>query len=258
MAAVFITVLATITASITVAVIYVIVTQCRKRKSKRELLYDVPYNYELPPLPPRIGRMESGIYDTISNGSNDGPQNQPQALQVENISQCEHISQDRIVLPGSEVPAASMSPPSDENDNTVNDTVVSQFPPATSPDAIISARSDASSCMQLAEIDLSSERANGSDLLLDLKAGVTTNEPTAETQNDEFRTPRTKFNITANVSYQPSTNFDFERNPAYRTNVAIAPEIETRENIAYEHSESNISASSIGDDESTIDSDRQS
>ena len=231
-------------------------TQWRKRKSKRELLYDVPYNYELPPLPPRIKRTDSGIYDTISNGSNDGLQNQPLA-HVDNISQCEHRSQDRVVLPSSEVPAASMSPPSGENDNTVNDTVVSQFPPAN-PEAIISARPVSSSCTQSVEIDLSSERTNGSDLLLNLEVGVTTNEPIVETQNDELRTPKTILNITANVSYQPSTNFDFERNPAYRTNVAIAPEIETHENIAYEHSESNNRASSIGDDESTTDSDRQS
>ena len=57
-------------------------------------------------------------------------------------------------------------------------------------------------------------------------------------------------NVAMNVSYQPSTNLNFERNFAYGTNVAIAPEIETSENIAYEHSESNNAASPIGDNDS--------
>ena len=36
-----------------------------------------------------------------------------------------------------------------------------------------------------------------------------------------------------NSAYQPSTNFSFARNPAYGTNVGIAPEIETEDNAAY-------------------------
>ena len=36
-----------------------------------------------------------------------------------------------------------------------------------------------------------------------------------------------------NSAYQPSTNFLFATNPAYGTNIGIAPEIETEENAAY-------------------------
>ena len=38
-----------------------------------------------------------------------------------------------------------------------------------------------------------------------------------------------------NASYQPSTNFDLFTNPAYGTDIAIAPEIPTEINIAYQH-----------------------
>ena len=38
-----------------------------------------------------------------------------------------------------------------------------------------------------------------------------------------------------NTSYQPSTSFVCFNNPAYGTDVAIAPEIPTEDNIAYQH-----------------------
>ena len=96
---------------------------------------------------------------------------------------------------------------SDENDNTVNDI------PSTNPN-----------------LDIASTHLVGTDLPLDVDTD------TAENLNDELRIPSP--NITENVSYQPTTSFSQERNPAYGTNVAIAPEIETSENIAYEHSKS--------------------
>ena len=37
-----------------------------------------------------------------------------------------------------------------------------------------------------------------------------------------------------NSAYLPSTNFSLAINEAYATNVGIAPEIETEENIAYQ------------------------
>ena len=76
---IWVLVILTTVLAVTVAVglIYFAGTQCR-RKSRGQLLYDAPYNYELPPLPPHIQRTDSGIYDTISNSSKDGQQNQPQ------------------------------------------------------------------------------------------------------------------------------------------------------------------------------------
>jgi hypothetical protein len=65
-----------------------------------------------------------------------------------------------------------------------------------------------------------SERAN-------LPLNLATNR--AEIPNDELGIPSP--NTTENVSYQPSTRFSLERNPAYGTSIAIAPEIETSANI---------------------------
>ena len=160
--------------------------------------------------------MDSGIYDTISNGSKDGLQDQPQGY-----TQSETKSLDsKVVSPDSEILAANSclnnSPLSDENGNTVIDIAISQFP-STDTAWLSSTRS--------VGIDSSSERA---DLPLNLDTD------TAENLNDELSP-----NVTENVSYQPSTKFSQERNPAYGTNVAIALEIDTSENIAYEHSEFN-------------------
>ena len=218
---VLVTLTTVIAIMVPVALVYFASTRY-KRKSRGQLNYDAPYNYELPPLPLRIRRMDSGIYDTISNGSKDGLQDQPRGY-----AQTESKSLDsKVVSSDSEILAANSclnnSPLSDENGNTVNDIAISQFP-STNPDTarLSSTRS--------VGIDSSSERA---DLPLNLDTD------TAENLNDELtRIPSP--NVTANVSYQPSTKFSPERNPAYGTNVAIAPEIDTSENIAYEHSESN-------------------
>ena len=86
MIVIIISVIVTITAVIIVLVsTYFIVTQCKKKKeSGRELIYDVPYGYELPAYLPFllhahvVLRRNSEIYETISNGSNDELHNQPQ------------------------------------------------------------------------------------------------------------------------------------------------------------------------------------
>ena len=198
---------------VAVALVYFAGTRY-KRRSRGQLIYDVPYNYELPPLPPRIRRTDSEIYDTISNGSKDGLQDQPQGHAQSKSKSL--VSQ--VVSSDSEMLAAN-SCLNNSPLSTVNDIATSQFP-STNPD--IAGLSSTHSV----GIDSSLERAV---LLLDLD--------TAENLNDELRIPSP--NVTENVSYQPSTNFSLEKNPAYGTNVSIAPEIETSENIAYEHSESN-------------------
>ena len=61
--------------------------------------------------------------------------------------------------------------------------------------------------------------------------GTMTNEMESSTEND------TGIRMSENVSYQPSlvSSITLDPNPTYGTNVAIAPEIETEENIAYQH-----------------------
>ena len=61
--------------------------------------------------------------------------------------------------------------------------------------------------------------------------GTMTNEMESSTENN------TGIRIFENESYQPSlvSSITLDPNPAYGTNVATAPEIETEENIAYQH-----------------------
>ena len=243
---VIISVLATFTAVIIIlAIIYFFMTLYkRKRESRRELIYDVPYAYELPPLPPRILRRNSGIYDTISNGSNGDPQNQPQTMIDNNTSQCQSRSLDRVALADSEVPVvvsciatlnnSSLRNESDAED-TANDAAISQCPPVSPVEALIGTRPST-------QLDLSSERANETETEppLNLEIGEITDLEELTGVEDQIGELRILgMNVTANVLYQPSTRFQLERNPAYNTNVAIAPEIETSENVAYEHCESN-------------------
>ena len=153
--------------------------------------------------------MSSGINDAISNGSNCDLQNQPQ-VNVQ-ISQRESRSLDRahsvqVVLPDSEVSAAtdnSQCYRTDKNGNT--ESVISH------------ATTNATTCTRPSstQLDLSSERADGASVQLNQEVGVTT--------------------VTNSSDFKPNTNFDVERNLAYGTNIAIAPEIETSENMAYEH-----------------------
>ena len=57
--------------------------------------------------------------------------------------------------------------------------------------------------------------------------------------------------IEDNASYLPSTNFIFAANPAYGTDVAIAPEIPTEDNIAYQHACSSQLSSNPDDNTSS-------
>jgi hypothetical protein len=163
----------------------------RYRRGKL-VIYDTPYNYELPPLPPRLQRMDSRIYDSISDSHRDDPQNQPLTH-----TQGYHKSDGEVIA-------------------ATNNIAISQLP-STNPDtAKLSATHSYSP----------SERAN-------LPLNLATNR--AEIPNDELGIPSP--NTTENVSYQPSTRFSLERNPAYGTNnnIAIASEIETSANIAYDN-----------------------
>ena len=149
--------------------------------------------------------MSSGIYDIISNGSNCDLQNQPQA-NVQ-ISQRESRSLDRahsvqVVLPDREVSAATdNSQCYNTNKNGNTESVISH----ATTDAITCTRPSST------QLDSSSERANGASVQLNQEVGVTT----MTNSSDDLRTIDT---VTVNMSYQPSTNFDVERNLAYGTN----------------------------------------
>ena len=69
----------------------------------------------------------------------------------------------------------------------------------------------------------------------DFSSVVTRNEN--ENENSESDVTCTEIRMLENELYQPSlvASITLGQNPAYATNVAIAPEIETEENIAYQH-----------------------
>jgi hypothetical protein len=119
------------------------------------------------------------------------------------------------------------SPFNDKSGEATNDIIIaiSQFP-SSNPDTAIKDSSTHS-----VGSDSPSEKAN-----LPLNQAIDDRE---ENPNDELGIIPSP-NVTENVSYQPSTRFSLERNVAYGTDIAIAPEIETTQNIAYEHSNSTI------------------
>ena len=195
-----------------VIILYFAGTRCIRGQL---IIYDTPYNNELPPLPPRILRMDSGNYDTISNSSKDDLQRQPLGY-----TQSESNSLDN--KPDDEIVAANRCLINSFNDKSIeatNGIAISQFP-STNPDTA------KNSSTHSIGIDSSSERAN-------LPLNLATDDR-AENPNDELGIIPSP-NVTGDASHQPSTRFSLETNLAYGTNIAIAPEIEASNNIAYEH-----------------------
>jgi hypothetical protein len=207
---------------VVVVLVYCAGTRCRRRG--QSTTYDTPYNYELhvhvPPLPPRLQRMDSGMYEIISNSSKDNLQNQPQSesKSLDNKLDGEIIA-NRCSI--------NNSPFNDKSGEATNDIIIAiSQSPSSNPDT---ATKDSST--HSVGTDSPSERAN-----LPLNQAI---DDRAEDPNDELGIIPSP-NVTENVSYQPSTRFSLERNPAYGTDIAIAPEIETTQNIAYEHSNSTM------------------
>jgi hypothetical protein len=210
-------VLATLT-TVTAVMIVVVLVYCAGTRCRRGQLniYDTPYNYHLPPLP---SHLQETVYDTISNGSRDDVPNQPlahtqtqsESKSPDNKSDGEIIAANRCLI---------NSPFSDESGKATNDIAISQFS-STNPDT---------AWLSSIGTDSPSEKANlPLNLAFDDRA------------DDEFGIIPSP-NDAKNISYQPtcSTRFSLERNPAYGTDIAIAPEIEITQNIAYEYSNSTI------------------
>jgi hypothetical protein len=185
---VFVTLITVTAVIVAIILVYCAGTRCRRGQVN---IYETPYDYKLPPLPPRLQRMDPGIYDTISNSRRDDLQNQPLTH-----TQGYHKSDGEIIAATSNIAISRLL---STNPETARLSSTHSYSP--------------------------SEEAN-------LPLNLATNRAEIPKFNDEgIPSP----NTTENVSYQPSTRFSLERNPAYRTNIAIAPEIETSANIAYEY-----------------------
>ena len=192
-----------------VVVLYFIGTRCRRGQL---IIYDTPCNYQLPPLPPRMLRMDSGNYDTISNDSmKDDLQRQPPGYTPSESNSLENKPDDETIAAN----RCLINSFNDESVEATNNIAVAQFP-STNPDT---AKDSAAHSIGK---DSPSERAN-----------LPLNLATDDRANDELGVIPSP-NVIENVSYQPRTRFSLERNPAYGTDIAIAPEIETGANIAYQ------------------------
>ena len=207
-----ISMLVTLTAVIIVVMVVVILCFAGTRYRRGQLtIYDTPYNYQLPPLPPRVLRMDSGNYDTISNGSKYDLQRQPLGYTQSESNSLDNKLDDETIITANRCLINSFS---DESVEATNGIAISRFP-STNPDT---AKDSATHSIG---IDSPSERAN-----------LPLNLATDDRANDELGNIPSP-NVIENISYQPSTRFSLERNPAYGTDIAIAPEIETNASIAY-------------------------
>ena len=212
-----------------------------RRKSREQLIqYDATYNYELPTL---LQRMDSENHDATSNDSENrqphgytqskfpeskpilpdstpvSPESKPVLPVIKPVSPDSKpaspdskpaLPDSKPVSPDSEISSAANSclnnsPLGDENGNVaVNDNPISQFP---------STNLDTAKPLSVHSVGTDSP-SEGADLTLNLAIDI------VENLSDEPRTPSP--NIDEKVSYQSSTRFSLERNPAYK-------------NIAYEH-----------------------
>ena len=287
-----------------------VVFMLRKYYIKRKLLrdhYDVPNHYALPPLPaPRIQRMDSGIYDTISNKNvecettfstavvNDIPCNGISFIHGRsNIENGDEPSTGFVDTTGAEVFHNIIASENGDHDSMPN-------PPETegSENKIRENRATAANInfesTTVVNEKLFDERAHINIIASESDHDSIPNPPETEGSENKIRENRaTAANINfesttvvnekifgeraleiqenhekekkvdesiiqdyalekesttreetvqchvqmqENASYQPmaNTNFVLFANPAYGTDIAIAPEIPTEDNIAYQ------------------------
>ena len=101
MTVVAITVVATLVMVVITAVGNCLMFTLRNHYQKQKLsltLYDVPYNYALPPLPPCVQRMDSELYDTISNND----------MELETVLSTSHVQQLVIESSITELPSMTL------------------------------------------------------------------------------------------------------------------------------------------------------
>jgi hypothetical protein len=214
---VLVTLITVIAVAVITPLVYFAGTQYRRGHS---VIYDTPYNYKLPPLPPHLQRMDSGIYDTLSNSNRDNLQNQQlthtqtrsESKSPVNKSDGETIAANRCLF---------NSPFNDKGGEAMNDVALSQFP-STNPDTAMLSFTHSYSPSERANLPLNLATTTRAEILNNAELGI----PSSNT-----------------TEYQLSTRFSLERNPAYGANIAIAPEIETSANIAYEHNDIVLSQS---------------
>ena len=232
----------------------------RKYNKKQRLpqdYYDVPYHYTLPPLPPRVHRMDSGIYDIISNNDMESEtafstapvnSNEHEQSKIENG---DVLSTGVIDTTGTEI----------FQNNNMSESDSMQNPPASEGSGMQENKIGENRAMA-ANINVESNRVVNESIFGVGAFGLQGDQErekqvdalpsishayTAHAEEESITRAEVHVQLQENASYQPSTNFDFTANLAYGTDIAIAPEIPTEANIAYQHTSSSQLSSSPDD-----------
>ena len=265
MTVVAIAVVATLVMVVTSAVGICLMFMIRSQYQKQRLsltLYDVPYNYALPPLPPRVQRKDLGLYDTISNDDINNMESET-AFSTAAVNSVFHnrISFNEQYNIENDVVPSVFDTETCQKENEMNTSVLSQKLMNDIVMQSIPATSDASRMQERwvgesrtlrtetgdtgvnreVHVDEMEESTASSVRVTIQENQVTVGESRTEMNDTQINnvveesTPCTGVRMQENVSYQPSTNFIFATNPAYETDIAIAPEIPTEENVAYQH-----------------------
>ena len=228
-----ISVVATLVLTVTVsAVVFMFIfRRYHIRRRLRRHVYDVPDHYPLPPLPPRIHRLDSGINDTISNkdvkydktfftaatGINDIPWNIHGQSNIENgddPSTGAENFQNTVDL----MQNFNESVKVQENENIARAANINFESIPVINESIFDAEA-----LGLQENQEIADESVIQPNTWEKESTTCDSEETAHIQMQD------------NTSYQPSTNFFYFNNPAYGTYIAIAPEIPTEDNSAYQH-----------------------
>ena len=238
---------ATLVMVVTLAVGICLIFMLRNHYQKRRLtLYDVPYNYALPPLPPRIQRMDSGLYDTIYESK---------------VSESElntvHSSQEPVkdialhsltaTCDGSRIQESGVGENQTETDDTEANREVDEMNVNTSCEGVNMLENDVTVGTETGSTEVNREVDKMEENTSSEGEKMVENDVTVGTETEES-TICTGVTMQENESYQPSTNFDFTANPAYETDIAIAPEIPTEDNVAYQYQHNIMCSEQLGSD----------
>ena len=292
------TAISVVTTLVLIITVSTVVFMLRKYYIKRKLLrdhYDVPdrlvYAHALPPLPPRIHRMDSGVYDTISNKNtecetafstavvNDIPCNGIHSNIENDIDTTGAEVFQNIITSESHHDSMPNPPKTEGSENKIREnramaaninfestTVVNEklFDERAHVN-IIASESDHDSTPNPPETEgsenkIRENRATAANINFESTTVVNEKifgERALELQENQEKEKKVDESIIQdytlekesttreetvhvqmqeNASYQPlaNTNFVLFTNPAYGTDIAIAPEIPTEDNIAYQ------------------------
>ena len=206
----------------------------RKYHKKQRLLqdyYDVPYHYTLPPLPPRtrVHRMDSGIYDNI-------PNNAVESETAFSTAAVNSIVCNRIFFTHgqSKIENGDVS-----FTGVVNTTGTEIFQIKNVSESGLMANPPISDGSGMQENKIEENRARAANINFEsnrvVNEGISGVAALRLQEEESITCAEVHVQMQGNASYQPNTNFVFAANPAYGTGIAIAPEIPTEENIAYQH-----------------------